>query len=97
MSGLPEAEARTKWCPFARFVIDMPGFASGNRFEDGPSNLKAHSLCIASECMAWRRAPAEAFDGTTGEALEPRRAYLAADIRYRETGAGFCGLVGRPS
>lgn len=40
-----EAEAKTKWCPFAQTRY-------GNRVDDG--NMKDACLCIGSRCMAWR-------------------------------------------
>jgi hypothetical protein len=55
---MPEAEAKTKWCPFSRAASDVPDgnnvvidFTSGNRSERG---LPAVTLCLGSECMAWR-------------------------------------------
>jgi hypothetical protein len=79
MSALTETEARTKWCPFVRFVLDSQGFAAGNRFDGA-----RHSLCIASECMAWRFLGAAPTTQMTaeGKPIESR---------------GFCGLAGRPS
>lgn len=56
-----EAEARTKWCPFAR----VP-YSTGTSFNcaAGPdpeaqnvTGWPLNARCIASDCMAWR--PAE--------------------------------------
>lgn len=44
---MTEAEAKTKWCPFAR-LSEMGG--TYNRC--GPS---ANLECIGSACMAWRK------------------------------------------
>lgn len=55
---LTEAEAKTKWCPFARYVFNAPHYASGNRYgEDEAISAKeaaAACMCLASGCMAWR-------------------------------------------
>jgi hypothetical protein len=46
-----EAEAKKKWCPFARVTCDGEG--PYNRDADGgPAHA---SKCIASSCMAWNR------------------------------------------
>lgn len=47
---LTEEEAKTKWCPFARFAF--PNGSSANR-DDHP-RCQEHTRCIASACMAWR-------------------------------------------
>jgi len=48
---MTEEEARTKWCPQTRYVIDIPDTAYiGNRFE-GSANSECK--CIASDCMMW--------------------------------------------
>ena len=60
---LTEEEAKTKWCPYARVMVqrnDGEPTASANRMElvvppslmDWPA-----SLCIASQCMAWQWLP----------------------------------------
>lgn len=43
-----EAEARTKWCPFARREGDYLSRQPVNRPVDN------NSRCLASQCMAWR-------------------------------------------
>lgn len=53
-----EAEAKTKWCPFARTgthrrVGDIQMGGSGNRNAEG--ELLAAAKCLASGCMAWRQ------------------------------------------
>lgn len=48
-----EDEAKTKWCPFAR--CHPPNGTRGysrNRSED--IETLQTSMCIASDCMAWR-------------------------------------------
>jgi hypothetical protein len=49
---MTEDEAKTKWCPFVRHPVNMPGYSNGNRFNK-PS-LDATCRCIGSRCMAWR-------------------------------------------
>lgn len=60
---ISEEEARKKWCPHAR-VWEQHGECGGgtNRHagvkkgQDGkPRILRGNAMCIASECMAWRR------------------------------------------
>jgi len=48
---MTEKEAKTKWCPFSRYVLDAEGFASGNRF-DGKSPDVA-CCCLGIGCMMW--------------------------------------------
>lgn len=62
---MTEAEAKTKWCPFAR------GPAGQNRSNSQvPGPVIAHGHCIGSACMAWRRAsemaPEHGFCGLAG-------------------------------
>lgn len=48
---LTEDQARTKWCPHVRELMDDA--ASANRdYKGGLGNIAAR--CIASECMQWR-------------------------------------------
>ena len=46
-----EAEAKERWCPLARAVDEE---IVVNRLKDGSPSIAAQ--CVASECMAWRRA-----------------------------------------
>ena len=55
---MTEAEAKTKWCPFVRFSSFD---ASINRRLSEP-HIHQCTLCIASDCMAWRWEDRE--DGT---------------------------------
>lgn len=59
---LTEAEARTKWCPFARVLVSKDLTATGlplvaaavNRFGDEETKLEmAVGLCLGSKCMLW--------------------------------------------
>ena len=81
---MTEAEAKTKWCPFAR-VPDMAGTASltatnrhaGKKIgrNGKPRILRSSSMCIANQCMAWRWGK-----GINGEPYTN----------------GHCGLAGTP-
>jgi len=59
---MTEEEARGKWCPFARGEVahlkNWEGVKQalfiGNRMND---NVPASTLCIGSDCMAWRKRP----------------------------------------
>lgn len=89
---MTEAEAKTKWCPFARLLAEMvtkgtadtqEATASYNRRiskgDYGSAWIPAASACIGSGCMSWR----EQWTDAT-EAQMPRVI------------GGFCGLAGRP-
>ena len=56
---MTEADARKKWCPFARTHLpwvdndgEVRAMASVNRYDNGGPDDAC--LCIASDCMAWR-------------------------------------------
>ncbi len=57
MSAMTEAEAKGKWCPFARVAgvtsHETGACASVNR-ETGEVYRVGNTDCIASACMAWR-------------------------------------------
>ena len=58
MTAMREADARTKWCPFAR-VVQYAGSETppaGNRDSVGRAtdHCNAGACCIGSDCMAWR-------------------------------------------
>lgn len=94
-----EAEAKTKWCPFARVV---PGMLAGESMVHPPVNVAAHNrvqefgaeeatwhsamLCIGSKCMAWRKLIVR---------MEKRNAPFGVQEDV-DTGKGFCGLAGKP-
>lgn len=91
---MTEEEAKTKWCPHARYVIDdsgagpSPGYPTGNRF-GGHEPSEGRCLCIASSCMAWRWSALSHSDGTHAHAPRPEMEF---DGKYR----GQCGLAGKP-
>jgi hypothetical protein len=64
---MTEDQAKMKWCPFSRFVIDAPTQFSGNRWDNGDgsatgSMAQKGCLCLASGCMSWRLLPLMADD-----------------------------------
>jgi hypothetical protein len=69
---MTEEEAKRMWCPFAR-VIDITGKGGGNRWDDSgkPFTSPSGSLCMASNCMAWRWQSALSDDGYCGLAGKP--------------------------
>lgn len=83
---LTEAEAKERWCPFARVVVRPTQEISGrqvvfqdcvsiNRFEEADPGLPSGAKCIGSQCMAWRWAAEGGYGGRPG----------------------FCGLAGKPT
>jgi hypothetical protein len=92
---MTESEAKTKWCPFARtmFSVEATGrlvsgptaIASANRFPgESPGSAERGSLCVASNCMAWRATDNETVPTPPGEPDQPSKP------------AGYCGLAGAP-
>lgn len=93
---MTEAEAKTKWCPFARTLendtvrvggVATPVAASinrevGNYDNSGNETVLFHGRhrCIASACMAWRWDTIAGLDGQN----------FPSDIN------GHCGLAGSP-
>jgi hypothetical protein len=90
---MTEAEALTKWCPFARMKVAQTvkdGAPSCNEPQTTYNRIAINAQsspfiadqarCIASACMAWRTAQ-------VGQVL-PGDEYKT----YREE--GFCGLAG---
>lgn len=56
---MTEADAKTKWCPFARFT-SASNYPSSNRWKQSLPEGEPYALnpvpcrCIGSDCMAWR-------------------------------------------
>lgn len=105
---MTEEEAKTKWCPFTRVVVNAENYSNGNRFENG-HRYNEQALCIGSACMAWRELhPRESReDHSGGSAIMAKRAVETNRIARREGGpgslgrwvidaVGFCGLAGKP-
>jgi hypothetical protein len=84
---LTEEQARTKWCPHVRYVVNFSG-STANRWKQSAPLEQPDALnpipcrCIASECMQWRFVP------------RPERIY--ADETTSLPPHGYCGLAGRP-
>lgn len=92
-----EDEAKTKWCPAARVSMG-PNRQTNN--QDAPTN--PHLNCIASACMAWRRASKATGhyhavpDGQGPYGVGAHRAeFVQTGVIYSGT-HGYCGLAGQP-
>ena len=104
MTALTEAEAKTKWCPFARSqdTIDNGEVSTPvtvNRNSMGPDPW---CRCLASACMAWRWTPTQ-WEWADGDAVPEGAGWVShssADERFRWKRArprdGYCGLAGQP-
>jgi hypothetical protein len=78
---LTEAEAKTKWCPFARVALFPRDQAFGPawnrlRTDDAQSTYPSEARCIASACMAWR--------------------WVGTKSHKSANGHGYCGLAVAP-
>lgn len=81
---LTEAEAKTKWCPFARVAAGaFPDFVTVNR-EASPETWPK---CLGSACMAWRQKETMEFH------MEAEAEFRRNNRRLACT-TGFCGLAG---
>jgi hypothetical protein len=96
---MTEDEAKTKWCPFARGIIEH----GGNRMAYGagepalPDEAQVEYgaemadlfPCIGSACMAWRWRYEQTNKPPLGQASWPQ-----VEPIYARTEQGFCGLAG---
>jgi hypothetical protein len=83
-----EADAKTKWCPFARALVSISplsdptrhtAIASANR----GNNAELLGWCVGSACMAWRwNDGLDLIDSMVAERNGSRR--------------GYCGASGNP-
>ena len=84
---MTEEDAKTKWCPFARYTSpDDTGSANrwnGYTFHDPNGAVTA---CIASKCMAWRWHVKSEIDK-----------FLVSTDDGAPDPSGYCGLAGRPA
>ena len=92
-----EAEAKTKWCPFAKVLLSnwyedsdripqpvcnrIEGM-SGEEIAHDNSILGDSNLCVGSACMAWRW---NVIDSTCKPEAQPVKRH-----------GGYCGLAGKP-
>lgn len=106
---LTEDEAKTRWCPFARYALNAGGV---NRWKQSLPEDEPHALnpvpwrCIASACMAWRTswlyddAPVgmkPSDDPSWVEHGTPRgQGGAVTHRRDWKRPVGFCGLAGKP-
>ena len=51
---MTEEEAKTKWCPFARYIGDTRDRTSAHNRVGSGDGFNSECNCIASQCMAWR-------------------------------------------
>jgi hypothetical protein len=91
---LTEAEAATRWCPFAR--VSLPANSAGNRISsfhksiastagdrDHYAQQEADCCCIGSRCAAWRWHEWRMKRGPDDQFLNP-------PVQEQ---TGFCGLA----
>lgn len=87
---MTEAEAKTKWCPFARSAppafgaVAMPGSMAAQL---GGALPRENFQCVGSVCMAWRWLPDN--EQTRGQS------YAHPD-ESDPPPLGFCGLACKP-
>jgi hypothetical protein len=58
---MTEDEAKTKWCPYVRFVD-----CEDRLYDNRPSSMQNGAKCLGSGCMAWRWDYDEYGDATEG-------------------------------
>lgn len=102
-----EADAKEKWCPEARSVVD--GDFSANRRYYGEHD--SGSMCLGSSCMKWRwmmapmqlvaHEPREGWEHVTAEEApqhdEEREFWLEPRAEAMKRRRGYCGAAGVPT
>lgn len=73
MAMITEKEAKKRWCPHARVMVDQDVEVSVNRSVRG-GEPDPDCLCLASDCMAWRWESYRKLDDREGD----RRGYCGA-------------------
>lgn len=95
---LTEDRARGKWCPHSRQVAvvcnDAPVVAVTANRDAGNHYGVENCRCIASECMAWRWEPADAFEARQ-DAYHDAANIGGLNVIEEPHPRGFCGLAGK--
>jgi len=103
---MTEKEAKTKWCPFVRFVVgkydgENEGLCSNRINNVGDLDVQGTgaeanvSRCIGSACMAWRWS-GKANIGPTKDNLPWVEGNEAEGYTAVAEHNGYCGLAGAP-
>lgn len=94
-----EEEAKTKWCPFARYATSDEDGNAANRWKQSVAAEQPHALnpvpcrCIGSACMAWRWVAG----ATTGKSVTlDNGAFGYQTTVTPDKYFGYCGLASRP-
>lgn len=98
---MTEEEAKTKWCPFVRITTGNEQYhACNNRSEVSSRDAVLGTLCIGSDCMAWR---VRHMSQTQREAMVRDQMRLGqsrydalVSVNDFDVPDGFCGLAGAP-
>lgn len=100
MSDYTEAEAKSKWCPFARTANGLEDAVAVNRVF-AKSEPDKDCYCLGSGCMAWR------WGSKRNPNWKPGNMYTMGGLPTHpedepptyitDTERGYCGLAGRPS
>jgi hypothetical protein len=84
-NSITSAQAAKRWCPFVRIREYQEGQMDGtavNRSFDSADSAASGSLCLASNCMAWR--------------WDISHTWLEDEEERRHEPRGYCGLAGQP-
>jgi hypothetical protein len=76
---MTEEQAKTKWCPFSR------NFYNQGPYNRTPWGIDKASMCIGSECMAWRWVKDPVTNLFT----------YGKELPDYEGEHGYCGLAGK--
>ena|SRR3990167_11273489 len=101
MSMLTEDEAKTKWCPWVRFVTpSAEDNAPRNRLSaEYPERIEDWNRCIGSACMMWRwtEKPNPDWKPDSPMPWYPQEHPDDKPALYIEDKTrGYCGLAGKP-
>jgi hypothetical protein len=96
-----EDEAKTKWCPFARYAVSRK--VGDMRAAEGLVVNRGHygsqefgTRCIASACMAWRNEHREVTVDGVGVIVPDQNSWGNNYERRQIVSGGYCGLAGAP-